>query len=363
MGEKILEYLEKGDGTGKPQPQPQASGIQEAMNTIENVEGQELLQAKARAMKAEYGARERDFTHGGVDMESGSKKNIEEAAHVAAEAASIGVTPEEAAGLGIGKSRIVIVKSETGATPSLEEKGGGWIVLAGVPMRDPEGDYTFGQALKVAQLTAPKVSSNDNKKPLSLAEELAEAKQKLEALGIHVGAPAPASPSAPRSLKQEVGEAMGLLQSLGVDVKTNQQAPLKEQVAEAKSLLEGLGLSIGVPGVSSEERQANFRHEERMEELKTEREYKEGLVDGIAGLSENIGMGAGREMLKGGSVGSQGNPGALETHTCGKCGTKIHITPETKTRVQCPKCGEVYTREITPPAETEPENEPPEEQE
>lgn len=353
MGEKILEYLENADGAGKPQPQPLVSGIQEAMNTIEAVEGQELLQAKARAMKAEYEERERGFKSGNKEgnMEDNQKK-VEDAAHVAAEAASAGVGTEEAAGLGSGKSRLVIVKPEAGATPAPEEKGGGWIVLGGVPMRDPEGDYTFGQALKVAQLTAPKASSSDNKKSLSLAEELAEAKQMLEALGVNVGPP-PAPASAPRSLKQEVAEAMALLQSLGVNVKTNEQAPLKEQVAEAKSLLEGLGLSVGVPGTSVEERRANFQHEEKMEELKTDRQYKEGLVGGIADLTESIGMGAGREILKGGSVGSQGNPGELETLTCGKCGAKIYITPETKTRVQCPKCGEVYTREISPPAEVE----------
>jgi len=302
------------------------------------------------------------------NMEDNQKK-VEEAAAVAAEAASIGVAPEDAAGLGVGKSRLVVIKPETGEKPTGEEKGGGWSIYDGRPVRDTEGDYTFSQAMKILQHETPKASTNDNKKPLSLAAELAEAKQMLEALGIYVGPPVVAStPPAPRSLKQEVGEAMGLLQSLGIDVKTNEQAPLREQVAAAKGLLEDFGLTVGAAGVSPDERKEDHRHAEKMEELKTEKEYKEGLVGNIADLTESIGMGAGREMLKGGAVGYQGNPGAqgspgaLETFTCGKCGTKIHITPETKTRVQCPKCGEVYTREITPPpGETEPGSEPPEE--
>ena len=358
MGE-LLDYLQKSDTETKPKEgETLSSDLDRAINTIESTEARELLQAKARVMKAEYDARERDFRHGGVTVESNTEKKVEDAAAVAAEAAGAGVTPEDATNLATDKTRVVVIKPETPAAGPGQEEKGGWEVLNGKPIRDPEGDYTFSQALKVAQLEIPRTPTNDNRK--TLAEELTEAKQKLEALGIYVGAPPPppagaGAPGTTKSLKEEVTEAMALLQSLGLKVKTNEQAPLKEQVAEAKALLESLGLGVGVPGESLESIREKHHHQERMEEIKADGEYKQGMVDAVSDITERVGMGAGRELRAGLSGGQKSGPGTLETLICEKCKTTIYITPETGTRVECPnpRCREVYTREKITPGETE----------
>lgn len=283
-----------------------------------------------------------------VNMEDIEHK-VEAAAEVAAEAAGAGVDPEQATNLGAGKTRVVVVKPQ----PREEDKkdAGGWSVFEGRPIRDPEGDYTFAQALKIAQLEHPPAPTGDNKK--SLGEELADAKQKLEAIGVKVGSPAAAPP---RSLKEEVTEAMGLLESLGLSVGTNAQAPLKEQVAEAKSLLEGLGLSIGMPGESLESVKEKHRHEESMEAVKADREYKQKITSIAGDIPERVGRGLAGQVgeEKGGSSRKHSSGGdELDSITCEECGQKIYLTPETQNEVTCPKCGAIFTKTSTAESKTE----------
>jgi len=272
-----------------------------------------------------------------------TEKKIKDAADVAAQAASVGVDPGEATSLGIGKSRVVVIMPGGGDDETREGKGG-WSVLNAKPIRDPEGEYTFSQALKVAQLEVPRIPS-DNKK--SLGEELADAKQKLEAIGIKVGAPVV---SPPRSLKDEVAEAVELLRALGIHVGTSQQAPLKEQVTEAKSLLEGLGLSIGTQGESLESIREKHHHEERMDEIKADREHKARLADVADDMSERVGHGIADEMRHG-HAGVKPGGSNLPTVHCDDCNIDFPVSPEATTAT-CPKCGTAYKRNGQAPAES-----------
>ena len=269
----------------------------------------------------------------GVNVEDIEKK-VADAAEVAAEAATAGVSAEQAAELGTGKTRVVVVKPESKEEDKEGAGKGGWSVFRGKPIRDTEGDYTFTQALKIAQLEVPSPTNNNTK---SLAEELADAKAKLEALGIRVGGP---PPTQNRSLKDEVTEAMALLESLGLRVGTNEQAPLKEQVAEAKALLGDLGLSIGTSGESLEVIREKHQHDEKMEGLKTDKDYKERLTTIASSLPERIGRGMASQIGEG-EGGSSG--GSLETILC-ECGFRIPVTPETGEQITCPKCGSIFTK-------------------
>jgi len=269
-----------------------------------------------------------------VSME-GTDKRVEDAAGVAAEAVAAGVDPGHATDLGAGKSRVVVVKPAPKGED--QEGAGGWTVFNGKPIKDPEGDYTFSQALKIAQLENPQTPTGDSKK--SLGEELADAKQKLEALGIKVGSPAAAQP---KSLREEVTEAAALLESLGLRVGTNEQAPLKEQVAEAKSLLEGLGLSIGIPGESLELIKEKHHHEERMGDIKANREHNEALTNIASEIPERIGHGFAKQFSEEEGSGGGGG-GQLETFECPDCHTKVP-TPPGISQVTCPQCGGIFQK-------------------
>lgn len=95
------------------------------------------------------------------------------------------------------------------------------------------------------------------------------------------------------------------------------------------------------------------RHDERMDEIKSEREYKQELTKIAADIPERIGRGVGSQLTEG-SSGSGGGGGGLEYLTCQEegCGIKIYITPETGSQVECPKCGSIYSRKATVETQT-----------
>jgi len=92
--------------------------------------------------------------------------------------------------------------------------------------------------------------------------------------------------------------------------------------------------------------QEKHRHEEKLEELKTERVYKEKLGEVISDLPERVGRGIAGQITE---EEEEHSGGGLEYIMCTEegCGTKIYITPETKATVTCPKCGSVYSRKGT----------------
>jgi len=275
----------------------------------------------------------------GEEEGESTEEKVKSAAEVAAAAASEGVSAEQAVNLGTGKSKVLIVKPEP---KGVSENEGGWSVVNGKPVRDPEGEYTFIRALKVAQLEVPPAPTNGSKK--TLAEELTEAKQKLEALGIPVGG----TPAKPRSLREEVIEAKEGLESMGLCGGTNEQAPLKDQVAEAKGLLESLGLSIGIPGESLETLKEKHHHEERMNELTADKEYKKNITEIAGSIPERIGHGLGGRLAEEESAGGGDSGGSeLEYFTCEEegCGYKFPVPPDAGNKITCPKCGTIYSRE------------------
>jgi len=85
------------------------------------------------------------------------------------------------------------------------------------------------------------------------------------------------------------------------------------------------------------------RHEEKMEEVKYERKYKEDITRIASDIPEKIGRGLGSHISEGEGSGDGGG-GGLEFITCTEegCGTKIYITPETGNQITCPKCGMIY---------------------
>ncbi|MBA7693430.1 hypothetical protein ES703_102012 [subsurface metagenome] len=89
------------------------------------------------------------------------------------------------------------------------------------------------------------------------------------------------------------------------------------------------------------------RHNERMEEVKADREYKGRITEIAADIPERIGRGIAGHIGEGESGGHSG--GELEYITCTEegCGAKIFITPESG-QLECPKCGTIYKpRETT----------------
>lgn len=87
------------------------------------------------------------------------------------------------------------------------------------------------------------------------------------------------------------------------------------------------------------------RHEERMDEIKADREYKQSLANTASEIPERVGRGIAGHFAEEGEGGSEG--GGLETLECSDCHTKIYITPETGDSVTCPKCGAIYSRKET----------------
>jgi len=95
------------------------------------------------------------------DMTTSDKK-AEEAAEVAATAVSQGADPATAMDLARGGKKIIVVAAPKPAPAPdplmVKPTVGGWIVVQGLPVRDPEGEYTFVQALQVAELSKKPVN-------------------------------------------------------------------------------------------------------------------------------------------------------------------------------------------------------------
>lgn len=93
--------------------------------------------------------------------------------------------------------------------------------------------------------------------------------------------------------------------------------------------------------------QERNRHDEAMEGLKTEKEYKEKLGDTLADLPERVGRGLGGQIMEGegskggGSGGRGGGGGGLDIIDC-ECGRKIRVAPGADS-VTC-ECGIIYNK-------------------
>jgi len=164
----------------------------------------------------------------------------------------------------------------------------------------------------------------------------------------------PVTPAAPPATSiKELVEALKTLDELrGSDKTLTEPKQQAEQTRVYYETLKSIG-AIKEPETTSptyqgeplEVIQEKHRHEEKLEELKTERVYKEKLGEVISDLPERVGRGIAGQITEE----EEEHSGGLEYITCIEegCGTKIYITPETKATVTCPKCGSVYSRKGT----------------
>lgn len=106
-------------------------------------------------------------------------------------------------------------------------------------------------------------------------------------------------------------------------------------------------------GRSLEVVKEEHRHDEKMEEIKADKEYKQNITEIATDIPERIGRGIAGQIKEEG--GSSGGGRELESIICSGegCGTRIFITPETGPQVICPKCSAIYQRKGTVETEVE----------
>lgn len=88
-------------------------------------------------------------------------------------------------------------------------------------------------------------------------------------------------------------------------------------------------------------------HEERMNELSADREYKQSMADIAGSIPERVGHGMASQFTEGEKEPSGSSSGSeLEYLTCQEegCGFRIPVPPNASSQITCPKCGSIYTR-------------------
>lgn len=286
-----------------------------------------------------------------IKTEEGSvgetNKMVEDAAAVAAAAAEAGVDVDEATDLGAGKKRVVVVKPGSSERTPTE---GGWSVLDGKPVRDPDGEYTFSQALKVASLEKGKT---DNE-PLSILKWLKQegilgGGKGDEFMGTFMKQLA--LQSVENIVKPPSSGDSSSIEALRADLKTlKDELTVATDPVESAKRVKGMYdtfTSLGLiperaEGASLEVTKENHRHQEKIEEIQTDRAYKEKLGEVISELPERIGRGLAGQIMEGEET--EGGKGSLDYIICSEegCGTKIPITSGAS-QATCPKCGTIYS--------------------
>lgn len=226
-----------------------------------------------------------------------------------------------------------------------------WTVVDGKPIEDPEGEYeSFAQAYKVAALEAAKATDPTSFFKFLKSEGLIGekttgsdftqdlAKRYLDNIDALLKGPGKGSSE----------EVRGEITTLRDEVR--RMSDPVEIIAKAKALTDGLRSAGLIPepstggGGSLEELKETHRHEEKLEELRTEKAYKEKVSSTLSELPERIGHGFAEQLM--GAEEEASSSSAIKYYTCTEegCGFKIPITPETGDQVVCGKCGTVYNR-------------------
>ena len=257
------------------------------------------------------------------------------------------------------------------------EKGKRWSVIGGKPIEDDDGEYeTFNQAYKVAALEvqAAAASNADKNSPTALFNLLRDmgvlggktdsftqslATRYLDNVDHQLKA---ANESKSRN-PAEVETLMTEVSSLKEELKRLSD-PI-ELMGRAKALTDSMkaaGIIPGAvnPGEPIELTKLKLAHEEKMEELKTDKEHKEKTDALLAELPERISAGIAGQMQE--SAEEETTSAALTTSTkmeyrkcqsinpeTGKdegCGFDIPVPPGAL-QIQCPnpKCKLIYGRE------------------
>jgi len=299
--------------------------------------------------------------------EEGAMENVSdrvaEAAEVAAEAASAGVSPEEARNLAMGKQKIVIVSSGTAqgartAEETLRERAE---VIEQAKALYCSCIDAGGDPKRCADMVAGLIPSQPgaSSPPATSVTELIDALVKLDNL---------------RGSNKGLEDLKTSFDNLAAEMRKgppNQQPPLdpvayaeqqaKALVAWQKAIREVIPTTTPTSGDGKDlevVREEN-RHSEKMEEIKSDRDYKEDIASIAAEIPERIGQGIADRYGKGGGGDGggrgRGGGGSLSSITCTKkgCGTKIYITPETGDEIVCPECGMIYQKTVTAESSTE----------
>ena len=170
--------------------------------------------------------------------------------------------------------------------------------------------------------------------------------------------------------KREADELKGIIASLDKKIEelsknpprreeTRQLDPMtfaKQQAETLKiyhSTLDDLGMipkqgPVTSSGEPIEIVKEKNRHAEKMEEIKADKEYKTNITEIAAEIPERIGRGIAGQLSESEEEEEEhhSNGSGLEHIICATedCETKIYITPQTGSQVECPKCGAIYQR-------------------
>lgn len=271
-------------------------------------------------------------------------KQVEEAAAVAAEAAGAGVDPAKAAELATGKSKVVVIEKVAEGAKAAEDV----LRERAEVIEQAKALYCScidagGDAKQCANMVAGLIPSQPgaSSPPVTSITELVTALKTLDEL---------------RSGDRGMSELKTSFDNLAAEIrqgggKGNQPldpVSFAKQQAEALKEWHKVITEIAPPpsasGESLEVVKEKNRHNEAMETIKDEREYKDNITEIAGSIPEKIGEGIASRHKKGGAAADSG--GGLDHMICTEkdCGTPIFYTPESKT-ITCPKCGTVYDRE------------------
>lgn len=285
--------------------------LEAAIALVENMEAREVLQAKLREMKASFDLRARE-------AENRARQ--------------------------LGGDHMVGEKLE----PTLQEKIAATAVFLLEKGVDPKvvGDYLTGsrtttpialpgmggtqQGLTIADLTSIINLINQNKPDDGVVELL-------------------------KTMKEEIKQALKPTSSLD---------PL-QQIEQSVSLvkrLKDVGIfSSPTPTVSGESLEVvkeRNRHDEKMEEISTDRDYKEKLVAVVEEIPVSLGKGWAAESAsrqgQGGPPSSTPEKQSVSSFQCHNpnCKATIFIPPNPPPQLKCAKCGMIYQQQEQAPAES-----------
>jgi len=294
--------------------------------------------------------KERELIESGKGNPKGEEENVEnvtkkveEAARVAAEAASAGVDPLKAAELATGEHKVVIVEKAAEGVRTAEDvlKEKAEVIEQAKALYcsciDAGGDPKRCADMVAGLIpTQPGASSP----PVTSITELIHALTELDALrgsNTVLGELKTSFDNLANEIRQGGGKGN---QPLDPVAFAKQQA---EALVEWKKAIDQITPPPSGTGDSLEVVKEQNRHDEKMEEIKDEKEYKESITEIAAEIPERIGKGIASRVEK--EKGSD-DGGGLDHMLCTEkgCGTKIFYTPESKT-ITCPKCSMVYERE------------------
>ncbi len=288
-------------------PKPDAlTDLENAIKQVENIEAKELLQSKARELRAQLELRAREAESRARQYDTTGRPAAEE---------NNGDAKIRAKQEMIGNSLVLL---ERGVDPDVVAR---YIIGsqgAAYPVNFGGGQQ--GLTINDIKTIVDMVKGSGGLDP-QVAEVIRSLKEKVDSLK-PAGNNAPVNP---------IDAAMTGVKAINDLVNSFVEAGLVVRPGN------------GHEGESIDEIREKNRHDERMVELDNDKDYKSNMADIASQIPERIGRGLAADMRhRGGQGGGKG--GVLDSFPCEKCGAKILVTPETGNRVKCGNCGMVYER-------------------